>query len=271
MFRRKAALAATASVLAASAAALLAAAPAAQARGLFGAKPAAPAAAPSTPSPARQAVHVSAAERDAAERLDPLTRAAFWAKATLADPADVDGHVRLSAALRALGRYDEAGSAADKALALQPASEEALLELARARIGGGQGFYAIEPLNRAAAAAPRDWRPHSLLGVAMEQVKRTADARGEYARALQLSPENPAVLSNMALLDATAGDRASAEALLRRAAAHPASTVQERANLALVLGLAGKVGEAEQIIRRDLPPEAAEENLAYLRAASAAR
>ena len=265
MMCRKAALAATAAL----AAVLLAAAPAAQARGLFGPKPAPPAA--KTAAPVAKPVHITPAEREAAERLDPLTRAAFWAKVTIADPADADAEVRLSSALRALGRFDEAGTAAEKALAIQPNSEDALLEFARARISAGQGFYAIEPLNRAAAAAPRDWRPHSLLGVAMEQVKRAADARGEYARALQLSPENPAVLSNLALLDAGAGDRVTAEALLRRAAASPAATVQERANLALVLGLSGKVAEAEQILRRDLPPELAEQNLAYLRAASSVR
>ncbi len=265
--RRKPALAAT---LPALAAVLLATAPAAQARGLFGGKPAAtkPAAAATTDD---KPVRASPAERAAVERLDPLARAAFWAKAANSDPTDADAEVHLSSALRALGRFDEAAAAADKALVLQPGSEEAMLELGRARVGAGQGFYAIEPLNRAAAAAPRDWRPHSLLGVAMEQVKRLADARVEYERALQLSPDNPAVLSNLALLDAAAGDRASAETLLRRAAAQPGSTAQERANLALVLGLGGKMGEAEQILRRDLPPELAEQNLAYLRAASPTR
>lgn len=264
MMCRKAALAATAPALAA---ALLAAASGAQARGLFGMKPASAPAAAAVAKPVR----ATPAEREAADRLEPLARAAFWVRATNLDPTDADAQLRLSVSLRALERFDEAGAAAERAMAIQPGSEEPLLEFGRARIGAEQGFYAIEPLTRAAAAAPRDWRPHSLLGVAMEQVKRTADARGEYARALQLSPENPAVLSNLALLDAAEGDRASAEALLRRAAAHPASTVQERANLALVLGLAGKLGEAEQIIRRDLPPELAEQNLAYLKAAAAPR
>ena len=262
---RKAALAATAAL----AAVLLAAASPAAARGLFGSKPAA--AKPASTADDAKPVHLTPAQREAAERLEPLSRAAFWAKATLVDPADADSQVHLASALRALGRFDDAGAAAEKALELQPNSEDALLELARSRIGAGQGFYAIEPLNRAATAAPRDWRPHSLLGVAMEQVKRVDDARGEYARALQLSPDNPAALSNLALLDAAAGDRTTAESLLRRAAAQPSATVQERADLALVLGLEGKVGEAEQILRRDLPPELAEQNLAYLRAASPAR
>ena len=250
---------------------LLAAAPA-HATGLFGSKAAGKPVAPATAAAAAdKPLRLTPAERDAAERLDPLARAAFWARVTTRDPTDADAEIHLAAALRAIGRFDEAGSAAEKALAIQPGSAEALMEFGRARIAAGQGFYAIDPLNRAAAAAPRDWRPHSLLGVAMEQVKRTQDARAEYDRALQLSPDNPAVLSNLALLDAAQGDRTAAESLLRRAAAQPTSTVQERANLALVLGLSGKVAEAEQIIRRDLPPELAEQNLAYLRAAAATR
>ena len=36
----------------------------------------------------------------------------------------------------------------------------------------------------------------------------------------------------------------------------------------MVLGLQGKLAEAEQLARQDLPPEQAENNLAYLRAAS---
>ena len=45
----------------------------------------------------------------------------------------------------------------------------------------------------------------------------------------------------------------------------PTATAQERQNLALVLGMEGKMGEAEPLMREDLPPEAADANLAYLR------
>ena len=245
---------------------MLAAAPA-EARGLFGSRPAAARTPAAPPAPTRPA-KATPEQRAAVERMDPLARAAFWARETNADPSDAEAAVRLAAALRGLGRFDEAGQAADRVLVSRPTDVEALLESGRAKIGANQGFYAMDVLNRAAAAAPRDWRPHSLLGVAMEQVKRTADARGEYARALQLSPDNPAVLCNLALLEAQAGDRAGAETLLRRAVAQPAATARERQNLALVLGLGGRVAEAEALIRRDLPPEAAEANLAYLRAVS---
>ncbi|WP_419756470.1 hypothetical protein [Brevundimonas sp.] len=51
-------------------------------------------------------------------------------------------------------------------------------------------------------------------------------------------------------------------------AAQPTASAKVRQNLALALGLQGKMGEAEQILRRELPPEQAEQNLRWLRARS---
>ena len=60
-----------------------------------------------------------------------------------------------------------------------------------------------------------------------------------------------------------------AEALLRQAAALPDATISVRQNLALVLGLQGRIAEAERLARQDLPPQTVENNLAWLRAATA--
>lgn len=268
MTSRKPASAATAALFASvMAAGVFGAAPPARA-GLFGPakpKPAAAAAASAKPAPPAKA---DAAQRAAADRLEPLARAAFWTREVDLDPTDAQAGLHMAAALRALGRYDEASQAADRVLVLHPADEETLLEAARDKIAAGQSFYALEPLARAQAAAPRDWRPLSLQGVAMAETKRPAEAQAAWERALALSPGNPAVLSNMAMALAQRGQAAEAEGLLRRAAAAPAAGVQERQNLALVLGLEGKLAEAEPLIRRDLPPEQADRNLAYLQAAS---
>lgn len=222
-----------------------------------------PAAKPIPAEPLRKA---TAAERAAAERLEPLARAAFWSHEADVDPSDADAGVRLSAVLRQLGRYDEADAAASKVIALHPDHVEAILEIARARISEKQGFYAIQPLRQASRLAPRDWRPYSLLGVALEQSLRPAEALEAYDKALSLSPENPAVLSNLAMYHASRGERAEAEALLRRAVVRPDATVRVRQNLALVLGLEGRLDEAERLIREDLPPEMATANLSYLKA-----
>jgi Flp pilus assembly protein TadD len=265
------ALAATAQIVPALllVSALLAAEPARA----WGPKPApAAATAPTTaPAPAAPDAKTKASPevRAQAERLDPLSRAAFWASQVDADPKDAVAGVKLASALRAIARYPEAYSAAQAVLVYQPSNIDALLETARAAIAGGEGFYAVEPSQKALQIAPKDWRAASLLAVGLEQARRPAEAMDAHRKALQMAPENPAVLSNAALFYAAQGDRAQAETLLRKAVALPGATLQVRQNLALVLGLQGKLAEAEQIERRDLPPQMAEANLDYLKAASA--
>jgi Flp pilus assembly protein TadD len=207
-------------------------------------------------------------ERAAADRLDALSRSAFWAREANLDPTDAEAGVKLAAALRDLGRFDEAAGSVAKVLVLYPNNLDALLEAARDHVAQGKGFYALDPLRKAEALAPRDWRVYSLMAVAREQNKQPDEARAAYGQALALSPDNPAVLSNLGLWYASHGQPAEAETYLRRAATQPGSTAQERQNLALVLGLQGKFGEAEKLMREDLPPEAADANLAYLKAVS---
>ncbi|QUD90838.1 pilus assembly protein TadD [Phenylobacterium montanum] len=213
----------------------------------------------------------SAAERDAAERLEPLARAAFWGREVDIDPTDVVAGVKLSSALRAVGQNGEAITVAGRVLVLDPNNFDALMETAKAYVAAGQGFYAIDPLKKASLARPRDWRPMSLLGVAYVQVQRDDDAQAIWHDALALSPENPAVLSNLAMDMAAKGDAAGAETLLRRAVAQPGSGLVERQNLSLVLGLQGKLAEAEKILREDLPPEQANADLAYLQSLTKAK
>ena len=217
-------------------------------------------AAPAAPTPA------TAEQRAAAERMDPLTRSVFWAREQQAAPSDPIACTRAAQALRELGQSDQAAATAQGVLLAQPQNVEAMLEVGRAHIARGQGFYGIAALEQARDLAPRDWRPLSLLGVAYHQVKRGDDARAAWNAGLNLSPDNPEILTNAAMSLTEGGDAAGAETLLRRAVANPAASAKIRLNLALVLGLQGKTEEAERIIRRDLPPEQADRNLAWLRA-----
>jgi Flp pilus assembly protein TadD len=217
------------------------------------------------PAPPRKA---SPAERVAADRMEPLARAAFWGHEIDLDPTDVVAGTHLASALRALGQYDAAADSAQRALVVDPSNYDALLEAARDYIAKGDGFYAVDPAQRAEKLQPKDWRPLSLLGVAYTQVRRDDDAQAAWKAALGLSPDNPAVLSNMAMALASKGDAAGAEVLLRRAVAQPGASLQVRQDLTLVLGVEGKLGEAEKLLREDLPPEQADANLAYFKAVS---
>lgn len=252
----------TASVATIALLALIATPALAQNRGRPAAEPAAATAAPAPRTPATAEV------RAAYERADPLMRSTFWAGEADLNPMDPVAGVKAAQALRELGNYDQSADMAQRVLLVQPNNYEAMLEVGRGHIARGHAFYGIEALERARDTQAGDWRPWSLLGTAYEQVRRYDDARAAWAQALALSPHNPDVLSNMAIAAMTRGDNAAAEPLLREAAVQPNASLKVKLNFAMVLGLNGKMGEAEQILRRALPPEQADQNLAWLRARS---
>lgn len=219
------------------------------------------------PTEAAKPVKASPQQRAEARRLDPLAQSAFWGAEFEADPADAEAGAGLARSLRALGRNDDAAETVTKALISHPDDPALLLELARAHIARGQGFYAIEPARKAAALNPKDWRPQTLLGVAYEQAERDEESEAAHRQALALAPSEATPLANYAMHLAAKGDLAGAEVQLRRAVALPSAGIQVRQNLALVVGLQGRLPEAEKLARADLPPELVANNLAYLRAA----
>jgi Flp pilus assembly protein TadD len=73
------------------------------------------------------------------------------------------------------------------------------------------------------------------------------------------------VLSNLGLSYALAKDLPNAETTLRRAAARPPVNPRVRQNLALVVGLQGRLSEAETNAGADLSPEEAAAHVGYLR------
>jgi Flp pilus assembly protein TadD len=73
------------------------------------------------------------------------------------------------------------------------------------------------------------------------------------------------VLSNLGLSYALSKDLPKAEETLRRAYGRADSDPRVRQNLALVVGLQGRLAEAEGIVKADRPAEEATANVAYLR------
>ena len=219
------------------------------------------------PQPAAAARTPAGTEARAAyDRADPLSRSVFWTDQAEINPLDPVAGVKAAQALREMGQHDQAAEMAERVLLVQPNNVEAMLEVGRGHIARGQAFYGVAALERARDARPGDWRAWSLLGTAYEQVRRSQDAQAAWAQALALSPDNPDILTNMAISAMTRGDTAAAEPLLRRAVAQPGASLKVRLNLAMALGLNGKMGEAEAMMRRDLPPDAADRNLEWLRA-----
>lgn len=140
-----------------------------------------------------------------------------------------------------------------------------LLELGKNYLAADQLNLARPVLERAKAAAPLNWEVPSTLGVVLDYLNENDLAQAEYATALNLSPDNPTILNNLALSLAQQGKLDQAILTLQRAIDQQSAPAQSRQNLALLLALKGEPDEAERLVRKDLPADMAENNITYYR------
>jgi len=229
-----------------------------------------------TPSPQEQAmiddtvaqksiVAASASEREAVSKLSALERATFWNREYELNPADKQAAAEYATALRQIGNAERGAQIAEQALSMHPEDPGLLMAFGAARIDEGRAPAAIDPLTRAANARAGEWKPWSLLGVAHDMLEEYDLARARYERALSLSPNQPSVLSNLAMNRLQVGEVEEAERLLRQALAAGNPPPQARQNLAMVLALQGRFDEAERYALIDVPALAAEANLDYVK------
>jgi Flp pilus assembly protein TadD len=111
-----------------------------------------------------------------------------------------------------------------------------------------------------------NWSDMSAQAYVADRLGDHAEAQRLYQSALKIAPGDPTVLNNLGLSYALSKQLKKAEETLREASAQGAGDERIRANLALVLSLEGKFGEAERISQQDMPPTAAAANVAAIRA-----
>lgn len=206
-----------------------------------------------------------AAARAAIAQQDPLTQMTFWAEEQMKFPTDAEATRSFAEALRTAGRHDRAIEVAARGLTRFDHDLSLYRTLGLSLIATGRGAEAVVPMAHVAARDPKSWQARSALGIALDMAGRFADARKAYAEALAMAPDDPGVLTNLGMSHLLAGEPKEAENVLAKAAGLPGASLETRQNLALAIGLQGRFEEAEAKLRADLPPEMAEENVAYLR------
>ena len=185
---------------------------------------------------------------EAAERADPLTRAAFWSEEYRKDAGNLETIVFFMRALRGIESYERLEDVARQASSIHPTSWEIYLEYGRAQLAQGQPERAIPVFARSADFAPQDEAsPLAALGLAFDQIERHDQAQQAYSIALERQPDRVSTLSNFGLSLALSGDLERAEATLRQATTLPGADVRVRQNLALILGLQGKFEEMAEV------------------------
>src|ERR1700716_3835384 len=181
------------------------------------------------------------------------------------NPNDAGAALQYGKALRAAGQQSQAVAVLEQATIAHPGDKALLAGYGRALADNGNFQQAFDVLSRAHTPDDPDWRILSAQGTALDQLGRYDEARQYYASALKIAPEEPTVLSNLGLSYVLSKDLPKAEATLRRAYSRADADPRVRQNLAFVVGLRGRLAEAETIVKANRPPEEAAANAAYLR------
>src|SRR6202023_1855049 len=196
---------------------------------------------------------------------EPVRGVEFYRDRSRASPEDADAALQYGKALRAAGQRSQAVAVLEQATIAHPGNKALLAGYGRALADNGNFQQAFDALNQAHTPDDPDWRILSAQGTALDQLGRYDEARQYYASALKIAPEEPSVLSNLGLSYVLSKDLPKAEETLRRAYSRAGADSRVRLNLALAIGLQGRLAEAEGIVKAGRPAEEAAANVAYLR------
>ncbi|MBY5442930.1 tetratricopeptide repeat protein [Rhizobium leguminosarum] len=181
------------------------------------------------------------------------------------NPRDPVTGVNYANLLRMNGRDTQALAVMQQVAIANPGDRNVLAAYGKAQAAAGQFQQALDTIGRAQTPDRPDWKLVSAQGAILDQMGRASEARQRYRDALDIQPNEPSILSNLGMSYVLTGDLRTAETYLRSAASQPTADSRVRQNLALVVGLQGRFPEAEQIARRELSPQQADANVAYLR------
>ena len=188
-----------------------------------------------------------------------------WGERYNANPKDPEAAIYYAQALRATERRDQAAAVLERASIENPHNKELLGAYGRALADVGRYEQALGVLNRAHTPDQPDWKILNVQGAVFDQLGRHSEARRSYLSALKIQPNDPSVLSNLGLSYALTKNLKQAEETLRLANVQPGAAPKVRQNLALVVGMQGRIGEAETIARAGVSPAEGDTNVAYLR------
>lgn len=196
---------------------------------------------------------------------DAVGAIAQWSAAYNKNPQDPKMVLGYAAALKAIGSRDKALEILTTGYQGNQNSGEIAAELGRLALDMGRLDIAQQTLKVAETQGVKDWKTLSAQGTFRAKQGRHAEAQQYYLAALQQQPDAVSVINNLALSYALDGKPEKSEQLLRKAVASGHEDKRVRQNLALVLGLQGKFGEARQVASLDMSDQEAKSNMAYLR------
>ncbi len=190
------------------------------------------------------------------ERGRPREAIEHFRAALAADPQYAKGHFNLAHAYEQVGRPDRAEPHYEEAVAIDPDYAEAHLNLANLLVRTGRPEQAVSRYEAAMRARPDYFLAHYNLGIVLAGQGEFARAARHARRALEIDPESPEAMRELARVLATAPgpkvrDPATALALAERAAERVRyGRADALGVLAAAQAASGRVGDAVATARR---------------------
>ncbi|MEJ2646757.1 MAG: tetratricopeptide repeat protein, partial [Gammaproteobacteria bacterium] len=185
---------------------------------------------------------------------------AAYRRALAADPQSLEAHLQLANIQLQQGDLQEAADSYRRALATRPDHFQAQLRLADVQRRLGKLDEAASHCRAALALDPGAVEGHYHLGLILQEQGDLAGAEASLHHALQIAPESAGTWNNLGLVLQQAERRDEAEDAYRRALSLDANQPEAHRNLANRLRETGRYAEAGKLLDHavELDPRAAE-------------
>src|SRR4030081_1043392 len=142
---------------------------------------------------------ITSSKAEASPEADPRRGVEVYGEGYPPNPKEADAALRYGQALRATGQRSQAVAVLEQATIAHPGNKALLAGYGRALADNGNFKQAFDVLGRSHSPDNPDWRILSAQGAVLDQLGRFEEARQYYASALNIVPDEPAVLSNLGL------------------------------------------------------------------------
>lgn len=173
-------------------------------------------------------------------------------RAIILDPRDWSRQLRLSDALEAAGRIDEAEAACRKAIALAPSEAPAHERLGAMLLRRGHLDEALAAQREALRLAPERASAHDALGQVLAARGVLDEAEAAHRRAVALAPDDPILVEHLVLLLYRRRRIAEAVEVYREAIARRSNDARLHMRFGVALTHCGRHDEAEATLRQAL-------------------
>ena len=143
---------------------------------------------------------------------------ACFREAVVADPGSAQAHGALGLMLLRAGELDASSAPLRQAVALDPSQPAHRMNLAELFARHGELPAALELVLAITREHPAAWWAWERLGELQAALREFEQARTAFARALDLRPDDPALLYKLARAESDCGDPDAAQALVNKAA-----------------------------------------------------